>query len=107
MRIFLNQTNDIWTDPVINDRTKIPETTAAATAKLWEDKNKNVQVPDSSITMNHTSAGVYLGTFPELEELIDATVYYLEMEVRVSGVRVWYFFGPITARLRNENTNEP
>lgn len=107
MRLFLNQTNDVWTDPVINDRTKAIETGAVAIAKLWNDKNKTSQVPDSSITLNHTSGGVYLGTFPELEELIDKTEYYLEIDVRISGVRVWYFFGPITARLRDQNTNEP
>lgn len=100
MRLFCNQTNLVYTDPVIDKITQAPVTTAVVTANLYD--SSDTLVPSSNITLPHINGGVYRAVMPVLA-VVDKNTYQIELLVKISGVTVWYFKGPIKAIIRTQN----
>lgn len=103
MRFFVQQTNYLVTDPVIDSLSKVAQTTAVVTAKLYEG---DTLVEDSDVTLSHVGNGVYQGQWPVLDVIADEpnqTKYEIEFSITISGNVVHYLRGPITAVLRTQN----
>lgn len=105
MRLFVGQTNDAYTDPVINDRDNTPITTAVVTLKLFLKEDDSL-VSTSDVTLVHDALGVYRGGWPVMAIVADVAneeKYDVEFKVTLSGVIVFYLKGPIKAILRGKN----
>lgn len=99
MRIFCRQTNLLYTDPVIDTRTKLPVTGLTIEIKIYD--SDDVLVPSSDITLTDVGGGVYEGIEPLLAT-VDKTIYKLEIKVLFGSTPVWYFKGPIKAIIRDK-----
>lgn len=96
MRIFMNQTNMITTSPVLDNEDN-PVTDAVIVVKIL---NGNTEIPDSEITLDHVSGGIYTKSMPVLEELEQNETYNFEVTVTVEGIVVWYLKEPIKSIIR-------
>lgn len=98
MRLFVNQTNRVYTDPVM-DISVIPNVTitdATVECNLY-DADDNL-ITDSDIVLVHENAGIYGGEWPVLDITADV-VYYIEVIVTKSAKVIWYTKQAITARI--------
>lgn len=95
MRIFLGQVNPLKTTPILEQGTETPLTTLVITVKVLDGVTEL-----ASITMTHTSGGVYTGTLPKIDTLVDQKDYTVEVTVTSGGTPVWYFKGPVKGLLR-------
>ena len=98
MRLFVNQTNRVYTDPVMDITVdpNIPITDATAACKLYD--MSDVLITNSDIALLHTSGGVYVGEWPVLAVVKD-TKYQIEIIVTKAGKTIWYTKQEITARI--------
>lgn len=98
MRLFVNQTNHVFTDPVM-DLTVTPNTPitdATAACNLYD--LDGALITNSNIALPHTSGGVYAGEWPILAVVKD-TLYYIEIIITKAGKTIWYTKQLIKARI--------
>lgn len=95
MRIFLGQTNRLETTPILEVGTGTPLTALTITVKVY-----NGATLLETLSLAHTSGGIYVGVMPKIASLVDGKEYSLEVDVVSSGTTVWYFKGPVSALLR-------
>lgn len=96
MRILINQTNRIETTPILDISTGTPLTTLTVEATVFDGVTEL-----DSISLLHTSGGVYVGTFDVIPELEDDKEYTFELVVKQGSTNIWYFKGPVKAVIRD------
>lgn len=99
MRLFMKQQNVIETSPVRNVSTGEIVDTLNITFKVYD--LTDALVPDSDISLGYDANGVYRGTCPMLEELVNNDIYNVELRVLNGATPVWYFKGPARAIIRS------
>lgn len=98
MRLFVNQTNHVYTDPVmdITVTPHIPITDATAVCNLYD--MEDTLITNSNISLLHTTGGVYTGEWPVLSVIKDVD-YQIEIIITKAGKTIWYTKQVITARV--------
>lgn len=100
MRLFINQANRLYTDPVMD----ITVTPPVPITNL-DDVSVNlytmadVLIVGSDIQLFHTTGGVYAAEWPDTLATIKDTEYLIECIMIKDGKRVWYTKQVITARI--------
>ncbi len=99
MRLFINQTNLLYTEPVLDTLTGEPVLGLIINVKVFDENN--TLITGSDITLTDNGDGTYKGTEPILG-LTNHALYQIEVNVLFGSTPVWYFKGPVRALIRSK-----
>lgn len=100
MRIFVGQTNRIWTDPVVNKSTGDLLNGADVTVRVFDHTNTLV-TGSEQILAEDGSTAIYSIVLDVLS-IVDKEKCKIELTIEDGGTVVWYFKGPIKAIIRDQ-----
>jgi len=101
MRLFVNQTNRIHTDPVINKSTGDLLNGANVTVKLFQEDGTTLITGSNQTLTEEGSTGIYSVVLGVLA-VVNKQKCKIELDIKQGLTSVWYFKGPLLAIIRDQ-----